>query len=85
MKVSELKEILNAKFDDDDDVFILLYEKRMFDYPPEDELMLTKEAWAKLVSEFEELPFNSLWEDIMSAVLDESVENPDSWSEDDSE
>lgn len=72
MKVSELKEVLD-KFPDDEDVFALLYTKDMFDFPDEDELLLTHAAWAELVAELEQVPFNDLWESVMDGVLDVAV------------
>ena len=38
------------------------------------------EKWAMLVAELEEIPFNSLWEDVHSAVIDYAEMNPN-WSE----
>ena len=72
MKVSELKEVLD-KSPDDEDVFALLYTKDMFDFPDEDELLLTHAAWAELVAELEQVPFNDLWESVMDGVLDVAV------------
>jgi len=75
VKVSELKERL-SRLKDDDDVFVLMYEKGSFDFDPDDELWLPPEKWAQLVWELEEIPFANLWEDVHSAVLDYAEINP---------
>jgi len=75
MKVSRLKEIL-SEMQNDDDVFVLLYEKSMFDFDSTDEVWLSPENWAKLVGELEEVPFESLWSDICDAVNEYAEPNP---------
>ncbi len=39
MKVSELKEILN-QMKDEDDIYVLLFDKESFDFDPDDEMWL---------------------------------------------
>jgi hypothetical protein len=69
MKVSELKEMLK-EMKDDDDVFVLLFDKESFDFDPDDEMWLPREKWAQLVSELEEVSFDSLRSDIFDAVVE---------------
>jgi hypothetical protein len=38
----------------DDEVIMLLWTKDTFDYSDDDDMILTDEAWKKVVSEFEE-------------------------------
>lgn len=79
MKVSELKERL-SKMKDDDDIFVLLYDKESFDFDPDDEMWLPPEKWAILVAELEDIPFANLWGDIHDAVVEYAEINPN-WSE----
>jgi len=69
MKVSELKEILN-QMKDEDDIYVLLFDKESFDFDPDDEMWLPPEKWAMLVAELEQIPFSSLRSDIFDAVLE---------------
>jgi hypothetical protein len=69
MKVSDLKEMLK-EMKDDDDVFVLLFDKESFDFDPDDEMWLPPEKWATLVAELEEVSFDSLRSDIFDAVVE---------------
>lgn len=69
MKVSDLKEMLK-EMKDDDDVFVLLFDKESFDFDPDDEMWLPAEKWAMLVAELEEVSFDSLRSDIFDAVVE---------------
>jgi hypothetical protein len=69
MKVSELKEMLK-EMKDDDDVFVLLFDKESFDFDPDDEMWLPAEKWATIVAELEEVSFDSLRSDIFDAVVE---------------
>jgi len=69
MKISELKEMLK-EMKDDDDVFVLLFDKESFDFDPDDEMWLPAEKWAMLVAELEEVSFDSLRSDIFDAVVE---------------
>ena len=69
MKVSDLKEMLK-EMKDDDDVFVLLFDKESFDFDPDDEMWLPPEKWAMLVAELEEVSFDSLRSDIFDAVVE---------------
>lgn len=79
MKVSELKESL-SKMEDNDEIFVLMYEKGEFDFPDDDEMWLPPDKWATLVAKLEETCFDSLWSDIHDAVVDYAEINPN-WSE----
>lgn len=79
MKVSELRERL-SKMKDDDEIFVLMYEKGEFDFPEDDEMWLPPEKWAILVAELEDIPFANLWSDIHDAVVEYAEINPN-WSE----
>lgn len=79
MKVSQLKKTL-SEMNDDDDIFVLLYDKARFDFDPDDEMWLPPEKWAMLVGEMEAMPFASLWEDMHDAVVEYAEINP-KWSE----
>lgn len=83
MKVSQLKQML-SEMNDDDDIFVLLYDKGRFDYDADDEMWLPPEKWAMIVAEYEAMPFASLWEDIHDAVVEYSEINPN-WNEDETE
>jgi hypothetical protein len=69
MKISELKEMLK-EMKDDDDVFILLFDKESFDFDPDDEMWLPAEKWAMIVAELEEVSFDSLRSEIFDAVVE---------------
>jgi hypothetical protein len=69
MKISELKEMLK-EMKDDDDVFVLLFDKESFDFDPDDEMWLPAEKWAMIVAELEEVSFDSLRSDIFDAVVE---------------
>jgi len=83
MKVSELKEML-SEMKDDDDIFVLLFDKESFDFDPDDEMWLPPEKWAMLVAELEEIPFASLRTDIFDAVVEYAEINP-KWIDDETE
>lgn len=53
MKVSRLIELLQTQNKPEDEVLVLWWEKRNFDYSDDDELKLTDEAWLKISSEFD--------------------------------
>lgn len=59
MKVRELIKILLEK-NLDDDVCSLIWFKSDFDYAEDDEVILTDEAWSKIVNEFDRWPESSL-------------------------
>lgn len=53
MKVSELINTLLEHNKPDDEIIVLWWEKRNFDYEEYDELVLTDEAWRKVSEEFD--------------------------------
>lgn len=75
MKVSDLTEIL-SNMNPDDDICVLLYDKSIFDYENDDDLTLTKEGWAKVCKDFDDAPFNDVYESISMAVLDYAEMSP---------
>jgi hypothetical protein len=75
MKVKELLELIAyKKWGEDEELCVLIYDKAMFDYPEDDEMVLTNEGWAKVVKDFEEhdehVGFPDLGESIGMAVVD---------------
>lgn len=73
MQVKTFIEALQ-KMDPEEEVCVLMYTKDMFDYDPEDEVELTLESWNKICQDFDEVPFNDIWESISSTVCDEATE-----------
>ena len=69
MKISELKEMLK-EMKDDDDVFVLMFDKESFDFDPDDDMWLPAEKWAMLVAELENVSFDSLRNEVFDAVLE---------------
>lgn len=53
MKVSQLINTLLENNKPDDEIIVLWWEKRNFDYNDDDELVLTDEAWRKVSDEFD--------------------------------
>lgn len=53
MKVSQLINTLLESNKPDDEIIVLWWEKRNFDYDENDELVLTDDAWRKVASEFD--------------------------------
>lgn len=77
MKVSELKKMV-SEMNDNDDIFVLIYEKSEFDFDEDDECWLSPEKWALIVSELEQSnATNSLWADVHCAVVDYCEPHPD--------
>jgi hypothetical protein len=74
MKVSEVIKDLSTKFDPDEHVCVLVYDKSMFDYDEDDEIVLTDEGWLQVVNDFENTEFNDIWESIGMAVVDYAIE-----------
>lgn len=73
MKVRTLIEALQ-KMNPEEEICVLLYSKDQFDYDPDDEVELTTEGWDKICQDFDEMPFNEIWESIAMAVCDEAQE-----------
>lgn len=73
MQIKTLIEALQ-KMDPEEEVCALVYDKSMFDYDVDDEVELTTEAWNKICQDFDEVPFNDIWESISLAVSDEATE-----------
>lgn len=69
MKVKDLIKYL-SEMDSEDDICALVYDKRQFDFPDDDDLVLTNEGWAKLCNDFEVQPWNDIWQSLMDGVLD---------------
>ena len=67
MQVKALIEALQ-KMDPESHVCALLFDKSMFDYAEDDEVVLTNAAWEELCNHFDEQPFNDIWESISDAV-----------------
>jgi len=43
-----------SQMKDDDDICVLLWEKSLYDYDDDDEMVLTAEAWAEICAEFDD-------------------------------
>lgn len=69
MKVKDLIDYL-SEMDAEDNICALVYDKRQFDFPDEDPLILTNEGWEKLCNEFDVQPWNDIWQSLMDGVLD---------------
>lgn len=64
MKVSELISLLQKDNQPDDEIIVLWWGKRDFDYDEEDEMVLTDSAWAEIAKEFDE------WDNADAQVVD---------------
>ena len=53
MKVKDLVQMVTTNYDAEDEVIVLIYSKDTFDYPEDDEMVLTDEGWLKMVEEME--------------------------------
>ena len=73
MKVKHLLEALN-KMNPDDDICALIYDKSMFDFPDDDEIILTKDGWEKLCNDFDETPFSDIFQSLADGALDYAEE-----------
>lgn len=69
MKVKALIEQL-SKLDPEDDICALYWTKDLFDYEMEDEYILTKEVWAKIVNQFDGEEFSTVGEWIADGVIE---------------
>ena len=54
MKVSRLIQVLQETASPDDELCVLWWEKRHFDYTDDDELILTDDNWRKVCDEFDQ-------------------------------
>lgn len=75
MQVKTLIEALQ-KMDPESHICALIYDKKMFDYDEDDDVMLTDAAWEKLCGEFDEQPFSDIWESIADGVSEYAEERP---------
>lgn len=75
MRVKDLLEHL-SKMNPDDHICAIVYDKAQFDFPDEDELILTDAGWEKICNEFDEVEVSGLWESVHMAVLDEADIRP---------
>lgn len=73
MQVKDLIEVLQ-KMDPESHICALVYDKTIFDYDDSYDVKLTEEAWVQLCNEFDEMPFNDIWESIAQAVCEVAVE-----------
>lgn len=73
MKVSELINTLLEQNKPDDEIIVLWWEKRNFDYSEDDELVLTDEAWRKVSQEFD--TWDNAGQDIGEWIADAVVEH----------
>lgn len=69
MKVSQVVEHLKT-LDQDQEICALLYTKRIFDFMTDDEMVLTDEAWSKVVTDFDSQDFDDVWQFIYDSVFD---------------
>jgi hypothetical protein len=53
MKVKDLVQMVTTNHDAEDEVIVLIFSKDTFDYPEDDEMVLTDEGWLKMVEEME--------------------------------
>ena len=69
MKARDLKKLVNS-IDDDADICALVWEKFSFDYPEDEELVLTDAVWQKVCDEFDETEFIQVGEWIADTVVE---------------
>lgn len=76
MKVSQLIKALQNNNHPDDEIIALWWEKKDFQYPEDDEMTLTDEAWNKISDEFDSwhTAGEEVTEWIHSGVIDWSQE-----------
>lgn len=73
MKVRELQEFL-SKHDSEEEICVLIWTKKHFDYDENDEVYLSDESWLKVVHDFEESAITSSIDEWLSdAALEHSV------------
>lgn len=68
MKVQHLLDAL-SKLAPDEDICALLYTKKDFDFPEEDDLVLTNEGWEKLCNDFDDTPFLDVYDVLSNGAL----------------
>lgn len=73
MKVKDLLNYL-SDLDPEDHICALVYDKRHFDFPDDDEMILTKEGWEKLCNDFDEQDFPDIWQSLSMGALDYAEE-----------
>lgn len=73
MKVSQLINTLLEQNKPDDEIIVLWWEKRNFDYSENDELVLTDDAWRKVSDEFD--TWDNAGQDIGEWIADAVVEH----------
>lgn len=76
MQVKHLLEAL-SQMDPDDHICALVYDKSLFDFAEDDGIVLTKDGWNKLCSEFDEQQFDDIFQSIMDGALDYAEERTD--------
>lgn len=74
MKVKDLIKYL-SDMDSEDHICALVYDKRQFDFPDDDEMILTAEGWEKLCNDFDEQGFDDIWQSLHMGALDYAEEN----------
>lgn len=73
MKVKEIRKLLDG-FGEDDDLCAIIYDKSLFDYDKDDDFELTNEGWSKVVSDFDDASFDDIYNSILFAVIEYSVD-----------
>lgn len=69
MKVKDLLEILQ-KMDSEADICALIYDKTLFDFEEDDDVILTDAGWAEICNHFDEQPFDDIVQSISEAVYE---------------
>jgi hypothetical protein len=69
MKVKDLIKYL-SEIDPEDSICALVYDKRQFDFPDDDDMILTNEGWEKLCADFDEQTFDDIYESLHMGALD---------------
>ena len=73
MKVSELIRVLQEQNKPDDEILVLWWEKKNFDFPEDYEIKLTDEGWLKISQEFDE--WGGAGDEISQWIADASVDH----------
>ena len=69
MKVKALIEEL-SKLNPEAEIAALIYDKAMFDFPEDDDFVLTEEIWNGIVADFEDDTFDDVWQTLHNAAID---------------
>lgn len=76
MKVKDLTKYL-SEMDPEDDICALVYDKRQFDFPDDDDLYLDKVGWEAVCNDFDEQAWADIWTWLTDGALAYAVTRRD--------